>query len=162
MVADVVGKVYDIDEGDDSPIVPFNVAVRRRGVREVHSFQARPVADVGSALAFAAGGNEAHAAVKLLARMLVDDDGVPSAWAFNPLPADAECAFPSFVAPDGGRLPLDRAAEFTDIKAGSSRRRWNYLMYEDEDVVITAQVLVRIVQDMVEAAAGNPTAASSS
>lgn len=164
MVADVVGKVYDMDEGDEVPIVPFNVVVRRRGVKETHAFRARPAEDIGSALAFASGDGSkmARAAVKMLARMLVDDDGVPASWEFMPLPVDAECSFPSFTGPDGNRYPLARSGEFTDIKAGSSRRRWNFLFYEDEDVTIRADVLVRIVQDMVEAAAGIPTVASSS
>ena len=158
------GRVYDMDDGDEVPIMPFRVAVRRRGVKEIHAFQARPVQDIGSAMSFAAGDGTkaARAAVKMLARMLVDDDGTPSAWEFTPQAADAECSFPWFYGPDGARYPLARAEEFTKIENGSSRRRWNHLFYEDEDVTITARVLVRIVQDMLEAAAGIPTGASSS
>jgi hypothetical protein len=164
MAEDVVGKVYDMDDEGDVATIPFNVVVRRRGAKETHSFLARPVQDIGSALAFASGDGSkmARAAVKLLARMLVDDDGVPSAWEFLALAADTANPFPSFAGPDGQRYPLGRAGEFTDVAAGSSRRRWNYLFYEDEDVTIRADVLVRIVQDMVEASAGIPTGASSS
>jgi hypothetical protein len=66
-----------------------------------------------------------------------------------------------FVAPDGSHQPFSELDRYTDFAAGSSRRRWTYLMESDEDVVVEASVLKGMFEKIVRLGANRPTRRSS-
>lgn len=161
------GKRYSsIDPATVTPM-PFEVEVFRSGQPEVHGFVARPVMDFGSVLLMLKG-NEADTGQALLRimRMNLDDaDGVAETWQPTILdkpakaPADWQPKFRAPAAPHGdGRLhPMGDMGRWTDPQAGSSRRRWAYLMFEDDGVVVSLQVVFDLLKDITEKAADLPT-----
>lgn len=161
------GKVYESINPGTVKALPFNIMVYRNGVPEVHGFTARPVVDFGGAL-LAINGNDADAGQALLRMMrinLADDDGVSDTWSpvMTTRPADAPDNWvPKFRAPaapwgDGRLYTMDKISDYADREKGSSRRRWNHLMFEDEGVVVSIQVVYDLLRDLTEAAAGVPT-----
>jgi hypothetical protein len=149
------------------PRLPFNLEVFRNGSPEVHGFTAAPVMDLGSVLMFMRGHEDemGQALLRLMLVNLVDDDGVPADWSVQmterPKNAGADWQ-PKFRAPgppagDGRLHSMADAARYTDPNAGSSRRRWSHLMFEDDGVIVSAEVILEIMKDLMAQAAGLPT-----
>lgn len=145
--------------------VEFELAVYRDGVEEVHSFVARPVADAGSMLAYTRSGDDAEKAAavfKMMGRMLVNNDGVAADWTPEPLPKPKNAAAnyqPKFRGPDGKLHTLDKASLFTDPAKGSSRRRWEHLVFQDAGVTVDIGVISEIINDLATESAEVPTSA---
>ena len=147
--------------------MPFEIEVYRNNVPEVHGFTARPVMDFGSVLLFLKGNDSdsGQALLRIMRVNLADDDGVSESWQPTILdrPADADATWqPKFRAPappvgDGRLYTMDKIGRWTDPQAGSSRRRWTHLMFEDDGVVVTIQTVFDILKDITESAAGLPT-----
>ena len=141
--------------------VTFELVVWRDNEEEVHQFTARPIADAGAMLEFSRSGDDgarkADAVFRMMSRMLVNDDGVKAQWSPTPLPLKGSAKIVKFRAPDGSLQPMEKAAEWTDPAKGSSRRRWDYLMFEDNDVTVDIGVISEIITDMASEAAEVPT-----
>jgi hypothetical protein len=148
--------------------VPFELEVYRDGVSEIHEFTARPNIDIGPMLKVAQDLNDvakmAPIVIRTMSKMLDNTDGVPLDWEVVPLekPGNAGPNWePKFRGPDGKLYPMDKATRFTAVTAGSSRRRWAYLMYEDDGASVDLATMMEIMQDMISVAANRPTPASS-
>lgn len=160
----MAGKRYHAQNPAEIAKVPFELEVWRDGASEIHEFTARPQADAGSAMTFSLSGEDgerkARAVFRMMSKMLSNDDGVPSQWAPSvlPKPKNAGASYvPKFRGPDGKLYPMDQAGRFTDPAAGSSRRRWDYLMFEDADVTVDIGVISQILEDLIGEAADLPT-----
>src|ERR1700748_407042 len=161
------GKTYNSLNQATVPKVPFNIKVWRNGTEEIHGFTAAPVMDLGSVLLMMNGGEDAagQALLRIMMVNLADDDRVPSSWQAPPIdrPSNAGSNWqPKFRAPaapagDGKLHTLDEAHRWTDPDKGSSRRRWSHLMFEDDGVIVTAEVVIEIIKDLMGSAAGLPT-----
>jgi hypothetical protein len=130
-------KRYDDDGDTRTSRVPFIAVFRRDGVPEDHQFLALPAIDYKATIEMATAGDtmrQVRAMNRLIRRCLVDDDGV----SVNHVPAEGEAA-PSFAE-------------------GSSRRRWAYLMDDDDGATISDKVITAMYRDLFrEAAGGRPT-----
>jgi hypothetical protein len=164
----MAGKRYHAQNPSEIPLWPFELVVWRDGQEEVHEFTARPQADAGATLMFTTSGEDgerkAQAVFRMMSRMLRNDDGVPDQWVPEPMerPKNAGANWlPKFRGPDGKLYPMDKAAQFTDPTKGSSRRRWNWMMFEDDAVTVDIGVIGKILEDLIEEAAGRPTVGSS-
>lgn len=162
------GKRYSMVDPNTAKPTPFEIQLWRDGQAEVHEFTACPVTDIGAVMMFSSSGDDgemkARALMRMMSRMLLNTDGVPAQWSPEPLakPKNAGLNWqPKFRGPDGKLYPLSEQGQFTDPKVGSSRRRWDYLMFEDDGVAVDAGLLSEIVQDMIATAADRPTHASS-
>lgn len=164
----MAGKRYHSQNPSEIVPVPFELEVWRDGKSEIHEFVARPQADAGATLMFTSSGDDgerkAQAVFRMMSRMLRNDDGVPAQWVPEPLakPGNAGANWqPKFRAPDGKLYTMDKTAQFTDPAKGSSRRRWDHMMFEDDGVTVDIEVIGSILEDLVEVAAGIPTVGSS-
>jgi hypothetical protein len=158
------GKRYRAVNPDEITPVPFELEVWRDGKSEIHEFTAKPQADAGSMTQFTAAGvdgeRKAQVIFKMMSRQLVNNDGVPSQWTPQPLPRprNAGDAYQvKFRGPDGKLHTMDKAELFTDPAKGSSRRRWDYLMFEDDGVTVDIGVISNILEDLIELVAERPT-----
>lgn len=66
-----------------------------------------------------------------------------------------------FRGPDGALHPFEEADRFLVFEAGSSRRRWLYLMNEDDELNVEAQPIIELFEWMAGLAANRPTRPSS-
>lgn len=95
----------------------------------------------------------------LVGKTLDNSDGVPVQWTPEPLPKPRNAGVryePKFRGPDGELYPMSHAEKFTEFSAGSSRRRWQALL-ADNEFTCDMEVFVEIVKDLIEAGAGSPT-----
>jgi len=138
---------------------------------EEHVFQARVVTDIGGLLAALKAaktdntGKAVQAAAMIISRMLDNKDGTPARWepVLTSRPDDAtEDWQPQFQGPDGNHHGVDQLEKFTRFEAGSSRRRWLYLIEEDDEVVVQGEDLMTVMEWLVKLAAGRPTGPSPS
>lgn len=148
---------------------PFRLTGIRFDEEETHEFVATRKADTIMALRFMSisddrVGELAQLAVLLIGKTLDNKDGVPVQWSPEALPRpddwDDETRGkwePKFRGPDGELHPMDQAEKFTEFSAGSSRRRWEALLV-DNQFQSELEVLVEITKDLVELSTGNPTA----
>lgn len=149
---------------------PFDFTVLRDDEPETHEFQARKVTDIAS-LMVTLTASDKHperamgGLMRLIAKMLYNKDGVPAGWEPNPLEApegadDDAGMQPKFRDPLTGELidySPENIARFTAFQAGSSRRRWRYLMEEDDEVIVQQDDLMNLFRWLVGLAAGRPT-----
>jgi len=162
------GKRYHTRNPSQIPPEPFELEVWRNGKSEIHEFVARPQADAGATLMFTTSGEDgerkAQAVFRMMSRMLRDDDGVPAQWVPEPLPKPGNAGAnwqPKFRGPDGKLYTMDKAPQFTEPAKGSSRRRWDHMMFEDDGVTVDIEVIGEILEDLVAVAAERPTVGSS-
>lgn len=105
----------------------------------------------------------------LIRRSLDNTDGTPFGW--QPTPIQDTVAGPDEekrpvmlrapYGPDKGDLvPFSRAAEYQAFDAGSSRRRWNALL-DDDEIALEQGDLMELFEWIVGLAAGRPTEPSS-
>ena len=163
----ITPKRYRARRPSEIPAHPFELEVYRGDTPEVHTFIARPKTDLGPLIQLNSMMNDpmrmGAKALQVIARMMDDSDGTPADWApvTAPKPRNAgESYEPKFRGPDGRLHPMDKQATFLDIEAGSSRRRWQHIILEDDGVSVDIEVLMEIMTDLIEAATGNrPTPA---
>lgn len=163
----MAGKRYHAQNPSELQPHPFEIEVYRGALPEVHEFVARPNAELGPLIRMYKVIDDAMAsaeiALKILVKQMDDQDGTPLDWEPKPLkkPGNAgENWEPKFRGPDGKLHTMDKAPGFLDPAKGSSRRRWQRLMLEDDGVSVDANVLMEIMQDLVSAAMGaRPTPA---
>lgn len=161
-----------------APRESFEFTMLRDGDPETHTFNAVCQTDA-AALAFMLGSVEKHpersmiGLFRMIAKMLDNKDGTPAKWEPTPLPPPA-LEIPDdegdlepiehetkFRGPDGALYTMDHAARFTDLDAGSSRRRWLQLMEDDDEVIVDAEDLVKLFEWLISVAARRPTVPSS-
>lgn len=148
---------------------PFRLAGLRYDEEETHDLVAVRKPDTMMAIRFMNMGDDQGAelgrlCVKLISKTLDNSDGVPAQWVATPLekPKNAGPDWePKFRAPgppagDGKLHPMTQRTKYEDFAAGSSRRRWEALLL-DNDFTVDIEVLVELVKDMVELTAGTPT-----
>jgi hypothetical protein len=151
-----------------SEITPhvFELEVYRGDVPEVHTFTARPNTDLGPLIQLHGAIDDpmkmGQTALKVLVKQMDDSDGVPLAWEPTELPKPKNAGHsyePKFRGPDGKLHSMAERGKFLAFQAGSSRRRWQYLLLEDDGISIDAPVLMAIMSDLIQAATGRPTPA---
>lgn len=97
--------------------------------------------------------------VSMISKFMDDKDGTPTNWRPVELPRkknDAADAPLRFRGPDGRIHPMDKAAAFLDIKAGSSRKRWLHLMDRDEEATVDIDALAKLLEFLMELAGKGP------
>ncbi len=147
----------------DKP-VPFELEVLRYDEEEVHEFTAVRKVDTLLAARFMnldedQAGVMLRLVTKLIGKTLDNSDGVPVQWSPTPLPKPKNAGAryePKFRGPDGKLHPMDQAIKWTDYAAGSSRRRWEALV-ADEDVTAQLEALGGITKDLIAESTGLPT-----
>lgn len=101
---------------------------------------------------------DAHALlsmVALIGKFMDDTDGTKAKWApvaLGPKKGEVEGAPKRFRGPDGRIHTWDKAEGFLAHDKGSSRRRWLYLMDEDEDASVDLDALTKLLQFLMEIA----------
>ncbi len=142
----------------------FNLAGLRFDEEETHHFVATRKTDSLLALRFMGvdeenAGQLAQLATLLIGKTLDNTDGVPVQWSPSTLPRPKNAGDdyePKFRGPDGKLHPMDQAAKFEEFDKGSSRRRWEALLV-DNQFTCPLEVLVEITKDLIEMSSGNPT-----
>jgi hypothetical protein len=135
--------------------VQFALVVLRDGEEEEHIFTAiprLPAQDIVQAIRIRSqGGTQVLGPMmNTIRKMLSNRDGVPSTWSLVVLPQKKGAAQePKFRGPDGKLYPLSKAEEFEAVSAGSSRRRWDHLMKDDEDAIVDMKDLADIFEYLV-------------
>jgi hypothetical protein len=130
------------------------------GSTRVHAFQLVPLVPAGHVTALMdALEDEPEKSfglmAKLMSRLLDNTDGVPARWTFTP---DEKGR--TFIGPDNEPHPIGDAPQFIEQSAGSSRRRWNWLMNPDnEDEAVHLADMVDIAKWVVSEAIDRPTPA---
>lgn len=167
-------KVYGKESAEDTRL-PEEMTFELWGIRddekESHLFKAVHKPDtmlmVRVMMAMSSDNDNDPAVVASMLRMigktLDNTDGVKEKWRFAELdkPKNAGKNYePKFRGPDGKLYPVDgpEREKFEDYEAGSSRRRWSTLVRDDE-FTVSADTLMGIAKDLVEAATGRPTGA---
>jgi hypothetical protein len=146
---------------------PFDFTILRDDEPETHSFQARKVSDMAT-LMVTLTNTEKHperamgGLMLMIAKMLYNKDGVPARWTPDvlPPPEDDPDAEPKMRDPlTGDLIPAspENIDRFTKFDAGSSRRRWLYLMQEDDEAVVQQDDLMELFRWLVALAANRPT-----
>jgi len=130
------------------------------GGTRVHLFSLVPLVPAGHVTALMDALDEAPEKsfglmASLLARLLDNTDGVPSRWVFT-LNSDNK----TFIGPDNEPHPIADRHKFEDPDAGSSRRRWLWLMNtENQDEAVHLGDMVDIAKWVVSEAVDRPTTA---
>jgi hypothetical protein len=147
----------------DQP-VEFELELLRFDDPEVHTFHAVRKADTLLAARFMSVADDDPGAVlrlvtKLISKMLDNSDGVPVQWSPDVLPKPKNAGpkyEPKFRGPDGKLHPVADAGKFLEFAAGSSRRRWEALVI-DEDATVELEALAEIARDLISATTDRPT-----
>lgn len=136
------------------PREPFTLTVMRDDEPEDHQFNARAMTDVtGLATVLTLGDKHAEKAIggvmRIIAKMLDNKDGVSASWRPEvlPEPDDAPEDFtPQFRNPSGELEDFtpENTARYTRFEAGSSKRRWLYLVEEDDEATVDEGQLMRL------------------
>lgn len=176
-------KTYGGNETAPEPF-QFGLVVQRDDVPETHEFTARPRVGAGDILRMLLVDEDKPEAqlegiARTVAKSISDKDGeVPSKWKAEELkrpeaaPQDQwELAHgqvrdtpdyqPSYRGPDGNIYPFsDKAtmARWMDKARWTSRRRWLYLLLEDDEAFVKLSTLMEISKDFIAASTGHPTA----
>jgi hypothetical protein len=152
---------------------PFQFTFLRDDEPETHEFNAVAKPDLVGLTRVMVLINTApeRATAQLLAMIpkgLDNSDGTPAKW--EPIPvADGygehgEPGAKYIVAPSGpqkgGMVPAEHAAQFEAFDAGSSRRRWNALL-DDDDIAVDIADVMALFEWMVSLVADRPTVPSS-
>lgn len=180
---------------------PFEFAVQRDGLDEVHTFTAVVNLDfVGLVQMLWRSKHEPEMAgqgmLVTIAKMLDNTDGTPNRWkpevVKQPKRSTGLVALPEPVTferpewppaagtvevevevepeeelppvfrapcgPDKGELlPFDRADEFLEHSAGSSRRRWREVLLDDDEVSVRQEAITELFEWLMGLAAERPT-----
>lgn len=88
---------------------------------------------------------------RILRRIMVDDDGTSYSWVPDLGNPDG------FTAPDGTLRPFGELDTYSRFEAGSSRRRWRWLMEVDEDLEIEFEQLFELLKHGIELAGQQTT-----
>ena len=153
------------DDIIDLMAAPVRFAVvftRRRTEQETHEFAARPEVSYKDSKGVALASkvkNDAGALLifeRLIRNCLLDDDGTPAHWA-------PEVDDGRFLDPEGVERDATELNKVLDPAAGSSLRRWIYLMDhpDNEDLSVQLKQIADVWEFLVAEAAGRPTRRSS-
>ena len=100
--------------------------------------------------------------VTLIGKYMDDKDGTGAKWKpveLAPKKTDSADAPRRFRGPDGKIYPWDKAEAFLEVPSGSSRRRWLYLMNEDDEAAVEEDTLVKLLEFLMELAGKDRTLA---
>lgn len=133
---------------------PFSITVMRDEEPITYEFRARVMTDVtGLASVLTLGDKHAEKAIggvmRIIAKMLDNKDGVPANWKPEVLPEPdgaPEDFVPQFRNPDGTLEDFtpENTEKYTAFEAGSSKRRWLYLVEEDDEATIDEGQLMKL------------------
>ena len=156
------------------PREEFEFEFTRDDEPEIHTFRARAVTDTATLVMMlsnvrrhpeeAMGG-----VVRMVGKMMDNKDGTPTGWSPTPwqspaLAEDEVAEEPTealFAGPDGDPITQAEVDKLLKFDSGSSRRRWLYLLQEDDEVIVDAAALTKLFEWLVGLAAGRPTQPSS-
>lgn len=98
--------------------------------------------------------------ISILAKVMDNKDGLVKAnWKLVTLP-EVDGREPSFRGPDGEIYPAtdtEAIERFKDHANWTSRRRWNYLLNEDEDAIVELEDLTDIAEWVIALSTERPT-----
>lgn len=171
-------KHFGAKAGDAPPRkVPFTFGVLRGDEIDTHSFTALlSKIDAGGlitalqAIEQDDGPKAARAYYRTIARVIDNRDGIPAGWKPEPLQQPAgegviDNRPPSFRVPFGAQKgeirPMSEADEYLKSEVHSSRRRWLYLMEDDDDALVDFNDLNELFEWIISEASGKASAASS-
>lgn len=100
--------------------------------------------------------------INLLANFMDDKDGTGARWAPVELPpkkTDGADAPKRFRGPDGKIHEWARADSFLEPAKGSSRRRWLYLMNDDDGAAVDLETMQKLAEFAMEIAGKDRTRA---
>lgn len=142
--------------------IQFGLTVLRDGEEEEHVFTAipnLPAQNIVQAVAARNGdGTQVlNPMVSCIRKMLSNRDGTPTTWKLELVDAKKEGQEPKFRGPDGKLHVLAKAESFLARESGSSKRRWDALMIDDEDAIVDMKDLTDIFEYLVGEASGRPT-----
>jgi hypothetical protein len=155
----------------DAPVVSFSIDFVRNGVREPHEFKAVPRTSYGDMIGIVKNQDDDPGASlrfldRMIRRLLVDSDGTPEQWtaeikteaspAGKTTKADA-APVEYFIDPAGKRQPASDLPKYLAFEAGSSRRRWAYLLQKDDDVEVEIDQVTDLFEWLASEAADRPT-----
>lgn len=151
--------------GTPTPEHEFAMVFLRDGTEERHEFAARPRMgwqDVQGLMPLLAATSPDGKGVdpralrsvdRLIRRALVNDDGTPEKWA--PAIVDGH-----FSDPNGDHAPQELLPAYEAFDAGSSRRRWAYLMDVDDELTVEPEQIMQLMSDLIEVASDRPLSRS--
>lgn len=98
--------------------------------------------------------------ISILAKVMDNKDGlVKASWKLEPL-EKVEDREASFRGPDGEIYPMtdtEAIAKFNDKANWTSRRRWDYLLNEDDDAIVELDDLTEIAEWVIALSTERPT-----
>lgn len=150
---------------------PFELVTRDDdGTEHVHTFRARP--NVSAAVlisvmdSLTANPEQSLGRMqRLITRSLDNKDGVPAQWQPTQLDTpdtngNADPVPESYRGPDGAIHAFAEASTLEGllaVDAGSSRRRWEALLSEDNQEIVLIEDIVEIGEWLIATAIGRPT-----
>ena len=153
--------------------VPFKLAAYRSDDEQVtFDFNARPRAtsvemlNLIKATSDSDGDGGVGEIMRLMTKIMDNKDGVPDGWKPTQLEItdvpepEVGKRVPSYRGPDGVIYPLsdeEKLAGFLKLEAGSSKRRWKYLMFEDDELLVEAETIIEAANYLISEAADRPT-----
>lgn len=111
-------------------------------------------------------GKAAEAYYRTIAKMVDNNDGIPAGWTPEPLAqAEGDERAPMFRVPwgddKGALVPMKDADAYLESEVHSSRRRWLYLMEQDDDAVVEFSDLSEVFEWLIAQSTEKASAASS-
>jgi hypothetical protein len=157
-----------------APREEFTFTFMRDDEPEDHRFVARGVLDTASLSATLQAARVAPeqalgGIMRMIVKMLDNSDGTPARWQptpwTEPLPGRDDDGFVTdddederyFKGPDGQPITAEQVEKLQLFESGSSRRRWRYLIDEDDELVVDTKAIMQLFEWMVGLAAGRPT-----
>ena len=144
-------------------------------IQQARDEQRRAAAAAGQEVALDSGTlDEVRKVTEFIGTMFTDRDGVKKSWAPTPLdrPADTPTWTPSNVRLpqvkgsndfDGSICAINdpRVTHAMTLEAASSKRRWDQLIEQDDEVALTVDTVMQLVNDLIgrwagTAESGNP------
>lgn len=121
------------------------------GEERKHTFRAVARAGFGEGVGMVADGQRRVLTMdRLIRKSMIDSDGTPHAW--KPVVVDGH-----FTAPDGTPQPEEKLPEYLAHDAGSSRRRWHELAYDNDTVTVDLDDALAMFEQLTESVGGRPT-----
>lgn len=143
-------------EIDEPGLLQHTVLFSRDGEVEEHVFNARPemsykrMQDIVRARRSGDGVDALAIFERMIRPSMIDTDGTPAKW-------KPEIEDGMFVDPHGDERPVSELADMTAFEAGSSRRRWIYLIDVDDELDVKLPEIEKLYEALVEASAARPT-----
>lgn len=168
----VFGRRSDTVEAPSTRVFALEVETVKPRERFDVQFTAYLDADAGALLAVMSQGDDemraAQAYAALLGGSLVDDDGVEFGWYPTPVLLDSpapgvpgqqkttEAGEPLWLWHDGTEVTAEEMTDFDELRDGSSRRRFSYVM-DSANHRVKSSALQEVSEYLISEGSGRPT-----